>query len=142
MVTTARAADLTVDLPRSNTAPAIARRALRRFLADADAYDLLGDAELAMSELVANAVVHASGHVALAIWWTAETGVLRVEVADGDPNPPVARTTSSPARGRGLHIVAAITSQWGVIEDGRAPGGNGKVVWFEIHSFRAGRRTA
>jgi anti-sigma regulatory factor (Ser/Thr protein kinase) len=140
MVTTARAADLTVDLPRSTTAAAISRRALRRFLMECNAHDMLGDAELATSEIVSNAIVHAAGQVLLSAWYHAEEGVLRIEVSDEDPTPPQPRTPADvTARGRGLRIVDTLTSCWGVDE---AVDGVGKVVWFEIHAYRSGRRSA
>ena len=130
-----------MDLPRSHTAAGIARRALRRLLAEADAYELVRDAELALSELIANAVTHTNGEVLLAARFDRVSGVLRVEVSDGEPSRPGdGPSKGSPDGGRGLKVVGAVTSSWGV-ED--TPGSIGKTVWFELRQYRpAGRRSA
>jgi anti-sigma regulatory factor (Ser/Thr protein kinase) len=130
-----------MDLPRSSSAAGIARRALRTLLAQADAYELVRDGELALSELIANAVSHTAGEVLLAVWLDRDAGLLRVEVTDEDPRPPGdAAGTGSSGGGRGLKIVDAVTSTWGV-EDRRD--GAGKTIWFELRQFRpVGRRSA
>ncbi len=85
-------------------------------------------AVLLTSELVTNALKHGQGSPSL----TVDAGELhvRVEVGDDEPRPPV-RTTADPdaESGRGLFIVDALASAWGVDEQP-----DGKVVWFELPS--------
>lgn len=84
---------------------------------------------LVVTELVNNAVVHARSRPRLRVANT-ESGLL-VEVYDDGPGVPVltplsdAPTTS----GRGLALVEALSSSWGVTVD---PGGTGKAVWAVI----------
>jgi two-component sensor histidine kinase len=82
-------------------------------------------AELVVSELVANAVLHGWGHVLLRLDDT-EDG-LRIEVEDANPAPPV---TTDGHRGRvggfGMQIVERL-ADWGW-----RPAGTGKVVWAKI----------
>ena len=81
--------------------------------------------ELVVSELVANAVLHAGGTVSVNLVDTGE-GV-RVEVEDENPMPPVPLEIH-PARvgGYGMHIVSRL-ADWGW-----RPSGAGKVVWARI----------
>jgi anti-sigma regulatory factor (Ser/Thr protein kinase) len=112
-----------IDLPFDITTPKAARRALaERFGGRARCDDLL----LCVSEVVSNAVLHARSAPTLTVRW--EQGLLRVEVRDDDPHLPVRRyhETQAPT-GRGLHLLDALTDDWGVI-----PVEGGKVVWFEL----------
>ncbi|MFE0381853.1 ATP-binding protein [Streptomyces inhibens] len=85
------------------------------------------DVRLCVSELATNAIVHGTRrgrgfHVAM----SAEDGIVRVEVHDSSPRRPrLRRPTSDDASGRGLHIVAILSDDWGVEVRGLA----GKVVW-------------
>lgn len=84
-----------------------------------------GAAELVVSELVANAVMHGWGMVSLRL--EAAGGVLSVEVADANPAPPRTNGGSSPRiGGYGLHIVERL-AEWGW-----RPSGSGKVVWARL----------
>jgi len=88
------------------------------------------DAELAVGELVTNAIVHAKVHhdAQIEIVIRRSTELLRVEIHDGDITIPTLRTVDDAvAGGRGLHIVEATTDRWGV-----QPSPTGKFVWFEI----------
>jgi serine/threonine-protein kinase RsbW len=81
--------------------------------------------ELATSEVVTNALVHAEGEVALTV--LVEDDFVRVEVADASPALPVApRAPPDAISGRGMAIVEAVSDRWGVDE---LPDG-GKLVWF------------
>jgi anti-sigma regulatory factor (Ser/Thr protein kinase) len=135
----------------------------RRFLLEClRAWDLdpiLDDAQLALSELLANAVVHASSPITVAVSCAQST--LEVAVSDGSPLTPsprpvrhdpagdieraaaLIRSMSDPvddrdpglhvgpsgsvAGGRGLLLVEAISSDWGV-----SPHQGGKAVWFRM----------
>jgi anti-sigma regulatory factor (Ser/Thr protein kinase) len=98
---------------------------VRRVAADLAELD---DLELLVSELVTNAVVHAIGDVEFTICVGADR--VRVEVGDANQNPPTLRSPDG-ASGRGLHLIDAVASRWGVVgRDG------GKTVWFEIDAQR------
>jgi anti-sigma regulatory factor (Ser/Thr protein kinase) len=104
--------------------------AARRFVRSACA-GLVNDevveiAVLLTSELVTNSVVHGRSAVTVAV--SAPNGVLRVAVTDNNSQRP----TLEPAeqigeRGRGMALVDAISTAWGV-----TPVGEGKTVWFTL----------
>jgi CheY-like chemotaxis protein/anti-sigma regulatory factor (Ser/Thr protein kinase) len=101
-----------------------ARRFVRTQLAVDD--EVLSAIELLVSELVTNAVLHASTAPRLAIRLTRST--VRVEVYDDDPKiPEPLPLDSERIGGRGLYIVDAMAQRWGA-----EPSGDGKVVWFEL----------
>ncbi|WP_069386205.1 SpoIIE family protein phosphatase [Cellulosimicrobium cellulans] len=80
------------------------------------------NAELVVSELVANGVLHGWGHLALRLFDTGDG--IRVEVEDGNPAPPVP-TDGHPNRmgGFGMQIVERL-ADWGW-----RPTASGKLVW-------------
>ena len=83
-------------------------------------------AELLVSELVTNALRHASGQIDLTALLLDE--VLVVSVSDGDqPLPRLRRVADSDEGGRGLQLVAMLASRWG---SRVTP--EGKVVWCEL----------
>jgi anti-sigma regulatory factor (Ser/Thr protein kinase) len=85
-------------------------------------------AELVVSELVSNAVLHASSESELEISRHADG--LRISVADGDSHHPLRYPQDLDALGgRGLDIVAVLASDWGVTD---RP--DGKVVWAVVDS--------
>ncbi|MFF0474921.1 ATP-binding protein [Streptomyces sp. NPDC004284] len=93
------------------------------------------DVLLLVSEVVANACMHAGGPKSLLLRCTAER--LRIEVTDGSPVPPVVRSPSDPAvpGGHGLLIVERLAREWGSEQvDG------GKCVWVEVDAPSALRR--
>jgi PAS domain S-box-containing protein len=106
-----------------------ARRFLRTFLAEAGEDGVGADgAELALSEIVTNAVLHAHTELSVSLRLGADR-VLRAEVRDGNPALPVQRDYAAQATtGRGMELVAAYVRDCGV----RADGADGKTVWFEV----------
>lgn len=83
--------------------------------------------ELAVSETVTNALVHAGTQVDLLLAIDAET--IRVDVVDRSPVVPHVRPTAGAAiSGRGLSLLAELTSRWGI--DAHE---SSKSVWFELH---------
>ncbi len=89
------------------------------------------DVLLLITELLANAVMHAGGPHHLVLHGTPDN--LRVEVADGSPTVPRPRAPYRPATpgGHGLHIIGRLSDRWGV--DLLA---DGKSVWLEVRTSR------
>jgi anti-sigma regulatory factor (Ser/Thr protein kinase) len=110
-----------------------APREVRRFvvgLLTGDGQEQLAhDAALVASELATNAVLHARSSFSITI--AAEDGWVRLAVQDDSPVVPRRRGGSGPATaaasGRGLHLVDALTTSWGV-----QPTDKGKVVWADL----------
>jgi anti-sigma regulatory factor (Ser/Thr protein kinase) len=78
---------------------------------------------LAVSELITNAIEHGveddKDDRAICLRALYACGRLRVEVADGNPSPAVVRFADDDEEsGRGLFLVAAFSTDWGVSEDG------------------------
>ena len=116
-----------MELPQD---PSSVRRA-RRFVADkltAWGLDQLrDDALLVTSELTANAITHAESSCELRL--TLTSSALRIDVVDsgaGTPEPQPRSFTEE--HGRGLVLVDAITTAWGL----DVVPGDGKVVWAEL----------
>jgi anti-sigma regulatory factor (Ser/Thr protein kinase) len=117
-------------LPASSAAPALARRQVSEVCSGWAAP--LADAALVLtSELVTNAVRHGDGDIEMRIIRTGK--VLRVEISDASPELPRSAVLDPMTMegGRGLHIVSALATSWGV--DPR-DGGGGKTVWFELRA--------
>jgi anti-sigma regulatory factor (Ser/Thr protein kinase) len=111
-----------------------ARELVRKRLSEYGLQDLVDIAELLVSELATNAVVHAGGRYRLTL--SLGVGILRCEVADERrhlPRPPhrQAESDANPdfdsENGRGLFLVDALAHRWGsrLVEEG-------KEVWFEL----------
>ncbi len=103
----------------------------RRFVADvlsaADLREVVDDAQLVTSELVANALLHTDSPVRVTVTVTGRTA--RVDVHDECPTLPVPGVLGRESiSGRGLLMVDRMTQRWGVT---RVPG-VGKSVWFEL----------
>jgi anti-sigma regulatory factor (Ser/Thr protein kinase) len=88
------------------------------------------DAILLTSEVVTNAVQHAAGPIILTV--IRRGGDLRVEVQDAtSSSPSVSRRGALAEGGRGLALLAALSSEWGTTSS--HPHSTGKTVWFEIN---------
>lgn len=113
-------------LPPDATSASRARGLVRQALALSENQDALDAAELAISEVVTNALVHAAPPLRLRVLLADQS--LRVELSDNSPRLPVARRFGDTApTGRGLRLVDQLVSRWG-----SHPTPGGKVVWFEI----------
>jgi anti-sigma regulatory factor (Ser/Thr protein kinase) len=89
---------------------------------------LVDDAQLGTSELVANAVRHARTELVLSVG--IRSGAVIISIQDGEPElrrPVPASSDALAEHGRGLHIVAAISSDWGV-----TTAAGGKIIWFSL----------
>ena len=140
-------AAVNAELPRDPSAPWRARQIITRAFAPWLDGDQLYRAKLLASELVANAVVHGAGVITLR--GRRDPGRLLIEVIDEGSGfqPSPGRPSRDQAGQRGLTIVDAEASRWGVRE------GSAR-VWFELdmpsrsaHSQsddaeREGRRTS
>ncbi len=116
-------------------APSAAPHIRQTLVADLAAREVPGEvveeAEIVVSELVANAIRHAKplSDGAIRVHWKVKNNVVEVEVSDGGgptvprPAPP---TTWAPG-GRGLRIVRSLAHEWGVLEEP-----NGRTVWASV----------
>lgn len=104
-----------------------ARRFLRERLQQSGHEPWADAAELALSEVVTNGVLHAHTELLVRVSLTADS--VRVEVTDTNAALPVQRRghDTEATTGRGLELVAALSRECGV-----RPEAGGKVVWFEI----------
>ncbi|MEZ5093898.1 ATP-binding protein [Nocardioides sp.] len=111
-------------------AAAEARRWVTSACEDLGRADLVECAELGVSELVTNALLHAGAPIQVRVRGTREHP--RIEVADGSHEPPVLTADADDEDelmftfGRGLQIVARCSESWGAAIEP-----DGKVVWFE-----------
>ena len=88
--------------------------------------ELLDHARLVVTELAANAVVHASSPFSVSV--RDEGSRVRILVRDRSTAAPAMREASSTlSSGRGMRLIAALATRWGV-----DPTPDGKVVWAEL----------
>ncbi|MFE9256184.1 SpoIIE family protein phosphatase [Streptomyces sp. NPDC006879] len=115
-----------------------ARYALRQTLRDWGMAELADDVELAAGELLVNALLHTDGGAVLTLEVLPEpVRRVRLWVKDRSSVWPRRRTPGEAATtGRGLLLVDAVASHWGV-----EPRGDGKAVWceFSVPAVPAGR---
>ena len=91
----------------------------------ADRGDLADTAELLVSELATNALLHCASRFRLTL--TAAHGILRCEVTDTGRRGPQVVEAGGAESGRGMFLVDALARRWGCHRDGP-----GKTVWFEL----------
>lgn len=114
-------------LPSEAISARTARRLVSSLLHDTGNDRWRDAAELAVSEVVTNAVLHARSPIRLLA--TVDARQVRVEVRDDHPDLPTERHYDAQATtGRGMGLVAAVASSHGV----RSLGPVGKVVWFTV----------
>jgi hypothetical protein len=105
------------------TAPRASRDFVGRTLLDWRLSEHIATACLVVSELVTNAMIHAGSDIEVTI--CEERRAIRIAVRDLGPDLPVERPTTTGEHGRGLAIVAGLSSAWGVLPSAEG----GKVVW-------------
>lgn len=114
------------DLPADVTAPTVGRRFVGAAL---DALGLGAHQEVAAlltSEVVTNAILHGEAPVRISVESRSER--VRIVVSDGSTtHPEVLPPSSHRPRGRGMYLVEALATAWGVEVHG-----SGKSVWFEL----------
>jgi anti-sigma regulatory factor (Ser/Thr protein kinase) len=119
----------------SPSAPATVRAAMTRWLKDQVPGEVLEDARLLASELVANSIGHADLPLEASLHFAVQLtdGALRVEVRDPGTTGTIA--PREPDRelggGFGLYLVDLLATRWGVNRTG------GTHVWFEVDAAGA-----
>ncbi|MGI9155116.1 MAG: ATP-binding protein [Marmoricola sp.] len=121
-----------LTLPAHPRAVKLAREWVGRMMDDIGRSDLVESAELGVSELVTNALIHSTPPIAVRVRGTVSHP--RIEVADRSLVPPRRIDLTDEGDdllstwGRGLSLVALHSARWGsdIDDDGR-----GKTVWFE-----------
>jgi anti-sigma regulatory factor (Ser/Thr protein kinase) len=121
--------EICVHFPAERDAP----RAARRFVVDAlerrgHGGALLDDAQLVVTELATNAVIHARSPFSVAV--RPHGGGVHLSVRDSSRVSPTVRGEDPRAvSGRGLRLVATLATEWGVELTA-----NGKAVWAELQA--------
>ena len=116
-----------LTLPASFESASRARLLLRDVAAAVGDVGWLDAGELACTEVITNAVLHA--HTSMDVTARATADELLVEVRDRSPVLPVPRSYDGHATtGRGMALVAVLVSECGI----RDAGPDGKTIWFRI----------
>jgi anti-sigma regulatory factor (Ser/Thr protein kinase) len=137
-----RASHSYLELGALPTAVPCARLHARHLLWEWGMSELAATTELLVSELVTNAVKATVGHAdqaAVRLRLSGDTTRVLIEVWDGDPRPPAPKdlgehsTSPDPEEegGRGLFLVAALSSRWDWYPT-KEPAG--KVIWCRIEA--------
>lgn len=122
--------ELTRQFPAQPSAPQAARNFVADVLQGWGHHEglFLDDAQLAVSELATNAVVHTRSPFSVAL--RAEGSAVRISVSDHSQVPPTLRDEGPMAASeRGLLLIQMLASDWGVEVTT-----DGKVVWAELQS--------
>ena len=118
-----------LGMPSDPAAPAYVRQWLRDMLDGAGlTSEVLSDTLLVVDELVTNSVVHAATPIVVALEYTSDS--CRCSVSDKCATGPLPRLVErADGSGRGLRLVNAIATAWGVERTDA-----GTTVWAEISS--------
>jgi anti-sigma regulatory factor (Ser/Thr protein kinase) len=123
-------------LPASPPSVRLARSWVSKVLEEIGREDLVDAAQLGVSELVTNALIHSQPPLSVRVRGTVDHP--RIEVVDSSPLPPQRAAVAPEPEdvddfnlttfGRGLDLVAMMSRRWGsdLAHDGRS-----KSVWFE-----------
>ena len=113
--------------PPGAEAPGLARQFVRKQLAGQVTTSTIEVAQLLVSELVTNAVVHAASPVEVEV--ALDEADLVVRVRDADTGPLVSRggSTELDEGGRGFILIDRLAHSWGTEH-----GGGRKTVWFRL----------
>ena len=121
-----------VTLPANVSSVPTARHFVESILSGWGLEDLGWTATLIVSELAANAALHARGEE-FSVAVSTAGDVVRLEIHDTSLRLPQQRTYSREATtGRGLKLVAELAQEWGV-----DPTAGGKTVWALLRSDAA-----
>ena len=112
--------------PAGGAAVPEARRMVRTHLREHGLAALVDNAELIVSELVGNVVLHVGGEVEVAVEVGSEDVLL--SVSDGSPLSPHLRVFSrTSSTGRGMRLVHSLSAEHGVRSKG-----SGKTIWVRL----------
>jgi len=119
-------------LPFTPASVGVARRRLVSDLFEAGIYgSTVSDAALVLSELLSNALRHATPlpGSCLRVAWHLDADSVQVSVSDGGgpTRPELGEPTQATTGGRGLRIVAKLSRRWGTGSDEE-----GTTVWAEV----------
>ena len=99
---------------------------VRDHLREHDRASLVESAELIVSELVGNVVLHVGGDVQLSV--DVRPDEVMIEVSDGSPLSPHLRVFSrTSSTGRGMRLVHSLSAEHGV-----RPWRTGKTIWVRL----------
>ena len=106
--------DLAIGVPPKPEEVSRVRHAVHSVLVQYGLDRHADDALLVTTELLTNAMHHAPCS-RIWLYCTRDGDLLLIEVEDGSASPPVLRRSSSAGAesGRGLHLVQALTADWG-----------------------------
>jgi anti-sigma regulatory factor (Ser/Thr protein kinase) len=114
-----------LELPADVASCSLARRFVQEALTQATE-ELRTDALLLVSEVVANAVLHAGGPLCVEV--LQKGTAYRIEVSDGSPRLPTEKGyRTDDATGRGMQLLDCLAATWGCKRTG-----TGKLVWFDL----------
>ncbi len=124
-MTSSPSPELDIALPRTPSAAGSARAQVRQTFGEVLNPERFADVQLAVTELVTNAVVHGTGDIRLRL--RIDGRRLYGEVVDdgGGFEHAIRERTASDVTGRGLGIVASLADEWGVHEGSTH-------VWFAL----------
>ncbi|MFJ3359890.1 MULTISPECIES: ATP-binding protein [Streptomyces violaceoruber group] len=108
---------------------AVLRREVRAHLGVWGLRDLVDEAQLCVSELVANVITHVGVGTPTKLALQLNGPSLRIEIHDPDTRalPKVVAANFESEGGRGMALVGAVADRWGVQLDA-----DGKVTWCEL----------
>ena len=118
-----------ITLPMSQLAPRRAREFFRAAHCPAHQARVVDEAQLLITELVTNAVLHGAPPVTLGLVCDGSRG-MQVRVSDGSPlrpRTPGGEVDPDSESGRGIALVDVLTDDWGVEATVQ-----GKAVWFRL----------
>ncbi|MGZ3099382.1 ATP-binding protein [Streptomyces sp. H72] len=118
-----------VDFAALEEEVATLRRNVGAYLGAWGVPDLVDEAQLCVSELVANVITHVGVGTPTTLVVQLSGTSLRIEVHDPDTRalPTLVAADSESERGRGMALVGAVTNRWGV-----QLGADRKVTWCEL----------
>ncbi len=112
--------------PAGGAAVPAARHLVRAHLRSHGLADLADNAELIVSELVGNVVLHVGGEVEVAV--EVGTDEVLLSVSDSSPlNPHLRVFSRTSSTGRGMRLVHCLSAEHGV-----RPHGDGKTIWVRL----------
>jgi anti-sigma regulatory factor (Ser/Thr protein kinase) len=123
--------------PAAASAVPEARRMVRETLRGAGRCEVVESAELIVSELVSNVVLHVGGDLELAVDVRADEVV--IEVSDSSPLSPHLRMFSrTSSTGRGMRLVHSLSAEHGV-RPRHADDRPGKTIWVRLTTASSAR---